>query len=45
MAGSDHIREQDPTDGMNAVATLGRIHTLPDNRQLVLRRLYDLDHG
>lgn len=47
MAGYDHIREQDLTDGMNAVprpsASLGRVHTLPDNRQLVLRRLLDLE--
>jgi Cdc6-like AAA superfamily ATPase len=47
MAGYDRIREQDLTDGMNAVprpaAALGRVHTLPDNRQLVLRRLLDLN--
>lgn len=47
MAGYDRIREQDLTDGMNAVprpsAPLGRVHTLPENRQLVLRRLIDLD--
>jgi len=48
-AGYDRIREQDLTDGMNAVprpsAPLGRVHTLPDNRQLVLRRLIDLDEA
>ncbi|WP_276259609.1 Cdc6/Cdc18 family protein [Haloglomus litoreum] len=47
MAGYDRVREQDLTDGMNAVprpsAPLGRVHTLPANRQLVLRRLVDLD--
>jgi Cdc6-like AAA superfamily ATPase len=47
MAGYDRIREQDLTDGMNAVprpsAPLGRVHTLPENRQLVLRRLIDLE--
>jgi Cdc6-like AAA superfamily ATPase len=49
MAGYDRVREQDLTDGMNAVprpsAPLGRVHTLPDNRQLVLRRLVDLDES
>jgi Cdc6-like AAA superfamily ATPase len=47
MAGYDRVRERDLTDGMNAVprpsAPLGRVHTLPTNRQLVLRRLVDLD--
>jgi Cdc6-like AAA superfamily ATPase len=49
MAGYDRIRERDLTDGMNAVprpsAALGRVHTLPANRQLVLRRLVDLDES
>lgn len=48
-AGVDRIRERDLTDGMDAVprpsAPLGRIHTLPENRQLVLRRLLDLQDG
>jgi Cdc6-like AAA superfamily ATPase len=47
MAGYDRVRERDLTDGMNGVprpsAPLGRVHTLPTNRQLVLRRLVDLD--
>jgi Cdc6-like AAA superfamily ATPase len=47
VAGYGRIRERDLTDGMNAVprpsAALGRVHTLPSNRQLVLRRLVDLD--
>ena len=46
MAGYERIRERDLTDAMNAVpqpsAPLGRVHTLPVNRQLVLRRLTDL---
>ena len=46
MAGYERIRERDLTDAMNAVpqpsAPLGRVHTLPVNRQLVLRRLIDL---
>ena len=45
-AGRDRIRERDLTAGMDAVprpsASLGRVVTLPDNRQLVLRRLVDL---
>lgn len=45
-AGHDGVRERDLTDGMNAVprpsAPLGRVLTLPANRQLVLRRLIDL---
>jgi Cdc6-like AAA superfamily ATPase len=49
MAGYDRIREQDLADGMNAVprpsAALGRVHTLPATRQLVLRRLVDLDES
>ena len=49
MAGYDRVRERDLTDGMNAVprpsAALGRIHTLPANHQLVLRRLVDLDES
>jgi len=48
-AGYDRIRERDLTEGMNAVprpsASLGRVHTLPENRQLVLRRLVDLDEA
>lgn len=48
-AGYDRIRERDLTEGMNAVprpsAPLGRVHTLPENRQLVLRRLVDLDEA
>ncbi|MFW5963563.1 MAG: Cdc6/Cdc18 family protein [Natronomonas sp.] len=46
-AGYERIRERDLTDGMNAVprpaAPLGLVHTMPENRQLVLRRLVDLD--
>jgi len=49
LAGNDRIRERDLTDGMNAVprpsAPLGRVLTLADNRQLVLRRLVDLDES
>ena len=49
MAGYDRIRERDLADGMNAVprpsAALGRVHTLPATRQLVLRRLVDLDES
>jgi len=49
MAGYDRVREQDLIDGMDAVprpsAPLGRVHTLPANRQLVLRRLVDLDES
>ncbi|MFB6126962.1 MAG: Cdc6/Cdc18 family protein, partial [Halolamina sp.] len=45
-AGRDRIRERDLTDGMDAVprpsAPLGRVLTLPENRQLVLRKLLDL---
>ena len=48
-AGYDRIRERDLADGMNAVprpsAALGRVHTLPATRQLVLRRLVDLDES
>ena len=48
-AGYDRIRERDLTEGMNVVprpsASLGRVHTLPENRQLVLRRLVDLDEA
>lgn len=48
-AGYERIRERDLTGGMNAVprpsAPLGRVHTLPENRQLVLRRLIDLEEA
>lgn len=46
-AGYGRVREQDLTDGINAVprpsAPLGRVHSLPENRQRVLRRLIDLN--
>jgi Cdc6-like AAA superfamily ATPase len=46
-AGYDRVREQDLSNGTNGVlrpsAPLGRVLTLPENRQLVLRRLLDLD--
>jgi Cdc6-like AAA superfamily ATPase len=48
-AGRDRIRERDLTDGIAAVprpsTPLGRVTTLPKNRQLVLRRLIDLDEA
>jgi len=48
-SGADRIRERDLTDGMDAVprpsAPLGRVHTLPENRQLVLRRLLNLQES
>jgi Cdc6-like AAA superfamily ATPase len=46
-AGYDRVRAADLADGMAAVprpsAPLGRVHTLPENRQQLLRRLVDLD--
>ncbi|WP_439026660.1 Cdc6/Cdc18 family protein [Haloarchaeobius sp. DT45] len=46
-AGHDRIRERDLEAGMDAVphpsVSLGRVLTLPANRQLVLRKLVDLD--
>ena len=46
-AGYDHVRERDLADGMAAVprpsAPLGRVYTLAENRQRLLRRLVDLD--
>ena len=48
-AGFSRVREQDLTAGMNAVPrpsmSLGRVHTLSLNRQLVLRRLIELDQA
>lgn len=45
--GASRIRERDLTDGMDAVprpsAPLGRVLSLPKNRQLVLRSLIDID--
>lgn len=45
--GQSHIRERDLQAGMDAVprpsVSLGRVLTLSDNRQSVLRRLVDLD--
>ncbi|WP_267639819.1 Cdc6/Cdc18 family protein [Haloarchaeobius amylolyticus] len=47
VAGHDHIRERDLEGGMDAVprpsVSLGRVLTLPANRQLVLRQLLELD--
>jgi Cdc6-like AAA superfamily ATPase len=46
-AGADHVRERDLNEGMNAIprpsVSLGRVLALPENRQLVLRRLLDLE--
>ncbi|WP_435358631.1 Cdc6/Cdc18 family protein [Haloarchaeobius sp. DFWS5] len=48
-AGRDHVEERDLDDGMAAVprpsVSLGRVLSLPANRQLVLRTLLDVDEA